>query len=191
MAPRCQARFDTSSFGGCAKAPVGGLPRQHNTAKPAAETFNLARASADEIYNRPVDLFVAHFTGASNLLAGRVLERNGDFGLIETGPSHRLAAWLPPGVAAGSAVTIAVRPENVRCGADGAGDAGPNRFTARVLASRYGGVQTVYELDVLGGRLEAVEMGTSMRHPVNSTLEITLPVAQCWAYPAEDAADLG
>jgi ABC-type Fe3+/spermidine/putrescine transport system ATPase subunit len=151
----------------------------------------LQLASADEIYNRPVDLFVAHFTGASNLLAGRVLERNGDFGLIETGPSHRLAAWLPPGVAAGSAVTIAVRPENVRCGADGAGDAGPNRFTARVVASRYEGVQTVYELDVLGGRLEAVEMGTSMRHPVNSTLEITLPVAQCWAYPAEDAADLG
>jgi hypothetical protein len=34
-------------------------------------------------------------------------------------------------------------------------------------------------------------MGTHMRHRVNSTLEITLPVAQCWAYPADDAAQLG
>src|SRR5216684_1308726 len=61
----------------------------------------LQLASADAIYNRPVDLFVAHFTGASNLLAGRVLERQGDFGMIETGSAeagsgHRLMAWLPP-----------------------------------------------------------------------------------------------
>jgi hypothetical protein len=34
-------------------------------------------------------------------------------------------------------------------------------------------------------------MGTHMRHRVNSTLEITLPVAPCWAYPADDAAQLG
>src|SRR5262249_19839405 len=32
----------------------------------------LQMASADQIYNRPADLFVASFTGASNLLAGRV-----------------------------------------------------------------------------------------------------------------------
>jgi iron(III) transport system ATP-binding protein len=57
----------------------------------------------------------------------------------------------------------------------------PTGSPARVLASRYEGVQTVYQLDVLGGRLEAVEIGTSMRHRVNSTLEITLPVARCWA----------
>jgi hypothetical protein len=101
--------------------------------------------------------------------------------------AHRLAAVGRRGGKRGDG---RVRPENVRCGADGA-DPGPNRFTARVLASRYESVQTVYELDVLGGRLEAVEMGTSMRHAVNSTLEITLPVAQCWAYPAEDATSLG
>src|SRR3982074_1010546 len=49
----------------------------------------LQMASADEIYNRPADLFVASFTGASSLLAGRVLERNGEFGIVETG-GHRL-----------------------------------------------------------------------------------------------------
>src|SRR5216684_4310703 len=156
----------------------------------------LQLASADAIYNRPVDLFVAHFTGASNLLAGRVLERQGDFGMIETGSAeagsgHRLMARLPHGLAAGEPVTVAVRPENVRCGADGAAIGEANRFTARVLALRYEGVQTVYELGALGHRIAAVEIGTSTRHPVGATLDMTLPPSLCWAYPADDGAALG
>jgi iron(III) transport system ATP-binding protein len=155
----------------------------------------LQLAAPDAIYNRPVDLFVAHFTGASNLLAGRVLERQGDFGVIETGAdgkgsSHRLTAWLPQSIAMGAAVTVAVRPENVRCGADGSAIGAPNRFAARVLGLRYEGVQTVYELDMLGQRVAAIEIGTDTRHPVGSTLEVTLPPASCWAYPAHDGAEL-
>src|SRR5260370_3912673 len=49
-----------------------------------------------EIYNRPADLFVAQFTGASNLLAGRVLDRDGEFGRIEAPSGHRPVPWLPP-----------------------------------------------------------------------------------------------
>jgi len=139
-----------------------------------------------EIYNRPADLFVAQFTGASNLLAGRVLDRDGEFGTIEAPSGHRLRAWLPPRVGAGAAVKIAVRPENVRFGRDGtAGEEppGPNRFTARVLVQRYEGAQTVYGLAVLGGKLMALELGSSARYPVDSEVDITLPPALCWAYP--------
>src|SRR5215216_372548 len=149
----------------------------------------LQLASADEIYNRPTDLFVANFTGASNLLAGRVLERNGEFGTVEAASGDHLAVWLPPGVRAGEAVKVAVRPENVRLGANG--EAGPNRFTARVAAQHYQGVQTVYQLTVLGGRLDALELGTSARYPIGSDVELLLPPALCWAYPARDGSDLG
>jgi iron(III) transport system ATP-binding protein len=137
-------------------------------------------AAPGEIYNRPADLFVASFTGASNLLAGRVVDRQGEFGTIEAASGHRLTAWLPLGVAAGARVKIAVRPENVQCGAQGSG---PNQFTARVLAQRYEGAQTFYDLAVLGGQLAVLELGTSARHPVDSDVEITLPPALCWAYP--------
>jgi iron(III) transport system ATP-binding protein len=140
-----------------------------------------------EIYNRPADLFVANFTGASNLLVGRVLDRNGEFGTIEAASGDRLTAWLPASMVAGAAVKIVVRPENVRCGAE---DGPTNQFTARVLARRYEGAQTVYELAVLGGRLEAVEFGTDARHAVDSTLDIVLPPALCWAYPADENADV-
>jgi iron(III) transport system ATP-binding protein len=155
----------------------------------------LQLASADAIYNRPVDIFVAHFTGASNLLAGRVLARQGDFGTIEmgsgeAGTGHRLTAWLPQSIDMGAPVTIAVRPENIRCGADGAAIGEVNRFAARVLSLRYEGVQTVYELDALGHRITAVEIGTSSRHAVGGTLDVTLPPALCWAYPADEGAEL-
>jgi iron(III) transport system ATP-binding protein len=146
-------------------------------------------ASPGEIYNRPADLFVASFTGASNLLAGHVLERNGELGIVQAASGERLTAWLPAGVCAGDAVKIAVRPENVRLGQNGAAE--PNRFTARVAARYYQGVQTVYQLTVLGGRLEAVELGTDARYAVGSDVELVLPPALCWAYPADEGPDPG
>ena len=147
----------------------------------------LQMATPDAIYNRPADLFVASFTGASNLLAGRVMTRNGEFGKVEAG-GHELTALLPAGVKAGEAVKVAVRPENVRLGVNGAADT--NRFTARIAGQRYQGTQTVYELAVLGTRLEAFELGTSMRYTVGSDVEVELPPALCWAYPAREGKDL-
>src|SRR5215204_5685581 len=144
----------------------------------------LQLAAAVDIYNRPADLFVANFTGASDLLAGHVVERNGEFGTVEVSSGDRLTAWLPASVAAGEAVNIAVRPENVRLGGNGAVEA--NRFTARVAGHRYHGTQTVYELAMLGGRIEALELGTSVRYPLGSDVEVVLPPALCWAYPARE-----
>jgi iron(III) transport system ATP-binding protein len=71
-------------------------------------------APPTDIYNRPADLFVANFTGASDLLAGRVLERSGEFGTVEVSSGDRLSVWLPPSVRSGENVRVAVRPENVR-----------------------------------------------------------------------------
>ncbi len=141
----------------------------------------LQMAPPDEIYNRPADVFVANFTGASNLLTGRVVTRDGEFGTIEAG-GQPLSAWMPAGVKVDQMVEIAVRPENVRLGANGTRE--PNQFTARVSGRRYHGTQTVYELAALGGRIEAIELGTSARYPVGGDVEIVLPPALCWAYPA-------
>ena len=142
----------------------------------------LQMAAPDEVYNRPADLFVASFTGASNLLAGRLLARNGEFGTVDAG-GHRLTALMPGTIKPGDAVKIAVRPENVRLGGE-RGSEPDNRFPARVSGRRYQGTQTVYELAALGGRLEALELGTSARHAIGSDIEVVLPPSLCWAYPA-------
>jgi iron(III) transport system ATP-binding protein len=137
-----------------------------------------------EIYNRPADLFVARFTGASNLLTGRVLDRQGELGTIEAASGHRVVAWLPTRVATGDSVRIAVRPENVRFGAGGSE---PNRFTARVVTMRYEGAQTVYGLSVLGGELAALQLGSNAQYAVDSDVDIVLPPELCWAYPDDEA----
>jgi iron(III) transport system ATP-binding protein len=147
----------------------------------------LQMASADEIYNRPADLFVANFTGASNLLPGKVVGRTGEFGKVEAGNGEQLTAWLPASLKPGEAVNIAVRPENIQLGANGS--VLPNTFKARVHAQRYQGTQTIYELSVLGGRLEALELGTNARYPTGSDIDIILPPALCWAYPAKERVE--
>jgi iron(III) transport system ATP-binding protein len=148
----------------------------------------LQMASADELYNRPADLFVANFTGSSNMLEGRVLGRDGEFGQVEAKSGQQLSAWLPASVRAGEAVKVAVRPENVRFGGDGA-NAEPNTFTAHVAATRYQGTQTVYELDVLGSRIDVLQLGTQVRYPVGTDVEVILPPNLCWAYPAQETID--
>jgi iron(III) transport system ATP-binding protein len=146
----------------------------------------LQMAPAAELYNRPTDLFVANFTGASNVLDGRVVARNGELGEVEAGHGQQLSAWLPPSVSAGEAVKIAVRPENVRLGANGSAE--PNTFAGRVAGTRYQGTQTVYEIDVLGGRIDALELGTQVRYPIGSNVAVVLPPSLCWAYPASEAS---
>ena len=98
----------------------------------------LQMASPDQIYNRPTDLFVASFTGASSLLGGRVLARTGEFDTVQSECGERLTAWLPADVQVGDMVTVAVRPENVRLGVDG-GAAHGNRFIARITGQTFPG----------------------------------------------------
>jgi iron(III) transport system ATP-binding protein len=137
--------------------------------------------TAETIYNRPADLFVAGFTGASNLIDGKVVAVNGTYGTIETGSSDRLSALLPAGAVIGASVRIALRPDNVQF--EPTGESG-NRFTARVLSQRYQGVQTLYELALFNGRIEVLEVGSAARHAVGSEVTVALPAETCWAYPS-------
>ena len=42
----------------------------------------------------------------------------------------------------------------------------------------------------LGGLLDAIKLGTSARHPVDGMVDVILPPAQCWGYPAEDGGGI-
>src|ERR1700761_7273301 len=134
----------------------------------------------DDIYNRPADLFVANFTGATNELSGTLIARNGKFGTVDFGEGRRGEAALLQALNPGDKVRVALRPENICIGQQD----GANLFPARVLERRYQGTQTVYEIDMLGKRLEALELGTAARHQVGVETMICLPREACWAYSA-------
>src|SRR5947208_9438846 len=83
----------------------------------------------DAIYNRPADLFVANFTGATNELAGTLVSRNGQFGTVDFGEGRRGEVALLHSLGPDEKVRIALRPENITIGRHN----GANIFPARVL----------------------------------------------------------
>jgi len=138
----------------------------------------LQMGTPDQIYNRPADLFVANFTGATNELAGTLVGRNGEFGVIDFGGGRRGEAALLHALNPGDKVRIALRPENIGIGRQEGG----NIFPARVVDRRYQGTQTVYDIDLFGRRLEVLELGTAARHQVGVETSVALPREGCWAY---------
>src|SRR5262245_25906716 len=138
----------------------------------------LQMAPPNEIYNRPADLFVANFTGASNEFAGTLVARNGEFGTVDLGHGQHAECALLQALTPGDKVRIALRPENIALGkTDGA-----NTFQARVLECRYQGTQTVYDIELFGERLEALELGTAARHATGVMTPVSLGREALWAY---------
>jgi len=138
----------------------------------------LQMGTPDEIYNRPADLFVANFTGATNELAGTLVARNGQFGVVDFGEGRRGEVALLHPLEPDEKVRIALRPENIAIG----GHNGANIFLARVTDRRYQGTQTAYESDLFGRKLEVLELGTAARHQVGIETQVSLPRECCWAY---------
>jgi iron(III) transport system ATP-binding protein len=144
----------------------------------------LQMASPDEIYNKPADSFVANFTGASNLLTGKVLASSAGRATIDLGAAGRIETWTPHTFNVGDKARVALRAENVRLGESGA----TNAFSCRVLERRYQGMQTVYDVEMGGHRLEALELGTAARHAADAHIALTLPPEACWAYRDDGSA---
>jgi iron(III) transport system ATP-binding protein len=138
----------------------------------------LQMGTPDEIYNRPADLFVANFTGATNELSGTLVARNGQFGTVDFGEGRRGEVALLNSLVVNDKVRIALRPENIAIG----GQNGANVFPARVIDRRYQGTQTAYEIDLFGRKLEVLELGTAARHQVGAETHVSLPRECCWAY---------
>jgi iron(III) transport system ATP-binding protein len=79
----------------------------------------LQMAPPGEIYNRPADPFVANFTGASNVLLGKVLARSGERATIDLGAAGKIEAWTPQALSTGDKARVTLRAENVRLGERG------------------------------------------------------------------------
>ena len=138
----------------------------------------LQMGTPDEIYNRPADLFVANFTGATNEITGTLIERNGTFGVVDIGGDRRVEVALLHELKNGEKTRIALRPENIVIGPH----KGSNALDAQVLDRRYQGTQTIYDIDLYGQKLEVLELGTAARYEVGANVPISLPRDALWAY---------
>ncbi len=103
-----------------------------------------------EIYEHPVDRFVADFIGESNLLEGVVAGQQGDVLEIELAGGLRICGHAHQGVRQGGKVAVAIRPEKIALAADLPQE---NRLTTRLEGVIYIGTDTNYELRLAGGQI--------------------------------------
>ena len=112
-----------------------------------------------EIYDAPVDRFVADFIGESNFLVGVVEELGDGVGRLRL-PGGASLAGVPraASLATGDEAVLAVRPEKLslrRADATPDGDEGDQRLDARVHDVQYLGTDTRYQLEAEAGMLTA------------------------------------
>ncbi len=107
-----------------------------------------------EIYEFPANRFVADFIGAANFFEG-TLERNSDEGAVIHCPElgHSINATRSGLAAAGSPVTVMVRPEKMLIVADDAVVAGPNRVRGVIADIGYLGDMSIYHVRLDSGRI--------------------------------------
>ena len=104
--------------------------------------------SVREIYERPASRYVAGFTGAANIIEGRISRLEEDFATVET--AIGLLQVRSGGLAAGQAISIVIRPEHLQFS-----DVRPpvNAIRGRIELATFLGVYTEYMLSAMDQRL--------------------------------------
>jgi putative spermidine/putrescine transport system ATP-binding protein/spermidine/putrescine transport system ATP-binding protein len=141
----------------------------------------------DEVYRRPADRFVASFVGDVNVLPARLEHVDGTIAAVALGPARVLvSARTLESAAAGTAVDLFVRPEDLRVA-----DPGTPAVTHGVVAAQvyHGGHVDLY-VDVAEAASTRVLMRISgasamARWPVGTHIAIALAADSATAFPQE------
>ncbi|THD85183.1 ABC transporter ATP-binding protein [Aliigemmobacter aestuarii] len=82
-----------------------------------------------DLYDRPINRYVADFVGKSNFFAGRVTERSGGAAALTTASGRLIAGSATSDIATGQAATASLRPEQIALRRTSTGDTGEVRVT--------------------------------------------------------------
>jgi iron(III) transport system ATP-binding protein len=122
-----------------------------------------------QLYEEPVDAFVADFIGDANLLQGEITALEGDLAIVDiAGSRHRLAHR---GLKAGN-VQVAVRPESVQLTRQRINGAIP----ATVKKATYLGNHIEYSIECALGSLFVIDH--NLNEPVTAGSAVNVMLAQ-------------
>jgi iron(III) transport system ATP-binding protein len=102
-----------------------------------------------ELYDRPINRFVAEFVGETNFIQGQVTGQKDGFWVVQSAVGA-IRALAPEGIAAGSQAAVSVRPESIRMGRGWAGSEEMNRIEGTLLDTVYLGEFAQYEVQAAG-----------------------------------------
>jgi spermidine/putrescine transport system ATP-binding protein len=124
-----------------------------------------------EVYERPINAFVAGFVGISNMLEG-IVKETGETCRVEIPGLGLISASSPQGVGPGESVLVAVRPEKIRMlRSEGTG---VNSIRGRVADVSYLGAFTRYGVEAGEGTLAVVEQNEGMGPATRTGEEVWL-----------------
>jgi putative spermidine/putrescine transport system ATP-binding protein len=133
----------------------------------------------EEVFNRPRNLRVASFMGATNTLSGTLRETGGDTSAFEAGGA-RLAVQRYPHHRAGASATATVRPEHVDLAVNGA--APSNGFHARIVEAVYFGGLVSYKVEGEGLTLQVSDRSTRRFAP-GDEVAVSIAPQHLWVFP--------
>jgi len=125
-------------------------------------------ASPRDLYEAPRSRWVAEFVGDVNLFDGEVASREHHRVTVSTGEGATLAVTEPRGVAVGTAVSVAIRPEKVKLsrrgpGSDAVSSQLINRLEGEVADVSYLGGLTVYKVKLDSGVIVRSSIANTVR----------------------------
>ena len=129
-----------------------------------------------EVYERPATAFVADFLGKANMLGGTVA--GGDAGTVNVtlDAGQTVAVATPRPLAAGTAVTVVVRPQKLALAAPGAA----NSLKGSVISTSYLGSGAIYEIGIGANavvRAHVAASGTVARE--GESVDVAFQPADC------------
>jgi spermidine/putrescine transport system ATP-binding protein len=120
-------------------------------------------ATPVEIYERPVNKFVADFIGESNFLEGKIKSISGNEAVVHVPTLNAEIKGMPMtnNFVNGEEIVVSIRPEKIRIAEHAA--KGEGIFHAQVLNSVYIGSDTHVYVDLNGKRLKVMEQNRISR----------------------------
>jgi ABC-type Fe3+/spermidine/putrescine transport system ATPase subunit len=137
-----------------------------------------------EIYEHPANAFVAGFIGRTNFAEGRVVETNQpdeETYLVESGLGVVLPARSVTRPPVGAAVTLCVRPENIRLSAP-TDQRTQQSMTGTVLSAQFLGESTEYTVRVNESTL-LIRAEADVRFSRGATVAVDFVSAGTWLLP--------
>jgi iron(III) transport system ATP-binding protein len=132
----------------------------------------------DEVYTRPRNRVVADFMGHVNFLAGKMETA----GLIRLGGGEAIGLAAPTTIAPGTAVEVAVRPEDVILGASGAA------ITARVAVRTFLGNINEYFVTLPSGETVRAQTPPKLNYAIGDTVALSFDAANISVFPQAGAS---
>ncbi|KAA3632814.1 MAG: ABC transporter ATP-binding protein [Proteobacteria bacterium] len=134
-----------------------------------------------EIYENPVNRFVADFIGETNLVEATATNRDEQSVTCEISDRFTVTAALSREVERGKPVTLSIRPEKIRLLENGHGDVDDctNILHGTIRGSTYGGVSCTYEIEIDAGLTLAVRQSdesiANTRRPAGTDVNLSIP----------------